>query len=59
MNRVRETARKLGVEESTIRSWILRRRIAFVKIGRSVRVTDDEINRVIRENTIPARAEGR
>lgn len=55
MNRVRQAAVKWGVEESTVRSWILRRKIAYVKIGRSVRISDAEIERVIRENTIPAR----
>jgi excisionase family DNA binding protein len=50
---VRTTAERLGLKEPTIRLWISLGKIAYVKLGRSVRVSEEEISRLIRENTIP------
>lgn len=53
---VSEAARRLAMKESTIRAWLLTRRIAKVKLGRrAVRVPLSEIERLIKEGTIPAR----
>jgi excisionase family DNA binding protein len=52
---VEQAARELGLKESTIRAWLLRRKISFVKLGRCVRISREEVNRLIKENTIPAR----
>lgn len=53
---VKEVAERLNVRESTIRAWLLRRRrLSIVKVGRCVRIPADEIDRLINENTIPAR----
>lgn len=52
---IAEAARRLGLKEGTVRLWISRRKIAHVKLGRAVRVPQEEIERLIRENTIPAR----
>lgn len=54
MNTVTEAARQWGVQESTVRRWVLRHRIMHVKIGRSVRIPAGEIRRVIEEGTVPA-----
>jgi len=51
---VYEAAKILGLRESTIRDWILRRRITFAKLGRSVRIPQSEIDRLIEASTIPA-----
>lgn len=60
---VAEAARILGIKESTIRSWILKRRIGYVKLGRRlVRIPQKEVDRLIAEGTIPrqeVRREGR
>jgi excisionase family DNA binding protein len=50
-----EVGQRLGLKPATIRMWIAKRRLAHVKLGRSVRVPQTEIDRMIRENTIPAR----
>ncbi len=55
---VAETARRLGLKEGTVRMWISRRRLAHLKIGRAVRVPEEEVERIIRENTSPAHTEG-
>ncbi|MBZ5565683.1 MAG: helix-turn-helix domain-containing protein [Acidobacteriia bacterium] len=53
---VAEAAQELGLKESTIRAWLLRRKhIRFVKLGRAVRISREEVDRLIRENTIPTR----
>jgi len=52
---VEEAAKELGLKPSTIRAWILRRRITYVKLNRAVRIPRAEVERIIREGTIPAR----
>jgi excisionase family DNA binding protein len=54
---VREAAEILGLRESTVRAWLLRRKIACVKLSaRCVRIPREEVDRLIRDNLIPARA---
>jgi excisionase family DNA binding protein len=50
---------RTGMKPSTVRAWILRRRISVVRFGRSVRISEDELSRLIREGTTPARGESR
>ena len=52
---VAQVAQHLGLKESTIRKWVMCRRIRYVKLGRCVRIPHAEVDRLIRENTIPAR----
>lgn len=53
--RVDESADRLGMKVVTIRSWIAKRKIGFVRLGRSIRIPESEIARLISENTVPAR----
>jgi excisionase family DNA binding protein len=46
----------MGLKEATIRVWIARRKLAFVKLGRAVRVPQEAIEAMITDNTVPARA---
>lgn len=57
--RVPEVAKRLGLCEATIRIWLARRRIPFVKCGRAVRVPAEAVEDFIRKNTVPARTEVR
>ena len=50
-----EAAHELGVKESTVRAWIARRRLGFVKLGRCVRIPRSELERIVRQGTVPAR----
>jgi excisionase family DNA binding protein len=52
---VTEVANRLGLKPGTIRLWIAQRKMAYVKLSRAVRVPESEVERLIRENTIPAR----
>ena len=53
---VEQAAEQLGLKVATMRSWILRRKISYAKVGgKSVRIPEEEIQRIIREGTVPAR----
>jgi excisionase family DNA binding protein len=51
---VAEASRRLGLKEGTIRLWIYQRKLGHVKLGRCVRVPESEIDRLVRENLMPA-----
>ena len=55
LNRVDEACAKLNIKEPTLRRWILLRKVTYVKIGRSVRIPESEINRIIVEGTVKMR----
>jgi excisionase family DNA binding protein len=51
-----EVAHRLTMKESTIRAWLLARRLSHVRIGRrAVRIPVGEVERIIEEGTIAAR----
>jgi excisionase family DNA binding protein len=51
-----QVAERLSMKESTIRAWLLARRLSHVRVGRrAVRVPVSEIERIIAEGSIPAR----
>lgn len=54
--RVEEAADFLNVKPSTVRSWLLKRKLSSVHVGnRAVRIPLEELERLIVENTVPAR----
>jgi excisionase family DNA binding protein len=54
---INEAAESLGLRPSTLRKWrLMRRHLGFVQIGRSVRVRQSELQRLIAANTVPARS---
>ena len=54
--RVEEFAARLNIKPSTARAWLLRRRIAKIRVGsRAIRIPASEVDRIIAEGTIPAR----
>lgn len=54
--RIAAAAQRLEMKEAGVRGWILRRKIAVVKLSpRAIRIPESEIERIIRERTIPAR----
>lgn len=52
---VAESAKRLGLKEPTLRLWLSQRRLAYCKLGRAVRIPQEEVERLIRENLVPAR----
>ncbi|MBK7485390.1 MAG: helix-turn-helix domain-containing protein [Nitrospira sp.] len=58
---IREAAKRLGLKESTIRKYILKRQIAYVKPSvRAVRIPIEELERILAAGLRPAipQAEG-
>jgi excisionase family DNA binding protein len=54
--RVEEAAEYLNLKPSTIRAWLLRRKLASVRVSaRAVRIPLDAVESLVSENTIPAR----
>jgi excisionase family DNA binding protein len=51
-----ETAAMLRLRPSTIRAWVLRRRLAYVKVGRLVRVRRSDVEELIAASLVPARS---
>jgi excisionase family DNA binding protein len=52
---VRQVAEILNLKESTIRAWLLRRRLPRVNCGRAVRIPAEAIAQFIERNTVPAK----
>ena len=52
---IREAANRLGLKESTIRKYILKRQIAYVKPSvRAVRIPNEELERILAAGLRPA-----
>lgn len=49
-----EAAGRLGMKVVTLRMWAARRKIARCKIGRSVRIPESEVEKLIEHSLIPA-----
>jgi hypothetical protein len=58
LNSLPQAAEQLGVTVNCLRGWIYRRAVAYVKVGRAVRISDETIQRIIDRGTMPA-LEGR
>ena len=52
---VQETAEALRIRPSTVRAWVLRRKINTFRVGRAVRISADEIKRVLEDGLRPAK----
>jgi excisionase family DNA binding protein len=55
--RIVEAAGATGLSQATWRSWILQGKVSVVRLGRSVRISEEEISRLIRKGTTPARGQ--
>lgn len=49
-----EAAEYLGLKASTVRQWVWLRKIDCVRVGRSVRIAQDVLDRLIESGTTPA-----
>jgi excisionase family DNA binding protein len=54
LNTLPQAAEQLGVSVKCLRSWIYRRSIPYVKVGRAVRISDETIEKIINRGTMPA-----
>lgn len=51
---IKDAAQELGLAPITLRTWIAQRRIGSVKLGRSIRIKSDELDRLVERGSIPA-----
>jgi excisionase family DNA binding protein len=54
---IEKTAELLGLKPPTVRAWMARRKIGFVRLGRAVRIPAVEIERLILAGTVPAKVD--
>jgi excisionase family DNA binding protein len=54
-----EAATLLRLRPSTLRAWVLRRKIAYVKVGRLVRVRRCDIDGLIVDSVVPPQERAR
>jgi excisionase family DNA binding protein len=52
-----ESAKYLRLKPSTIRAWLLRRRVAFIKMGGRVLLRRSDLDKLIASSIVPARVE--
>lgn len=52
--RIREAEERTGIREATWRAWVSQGKVGCVRLGRAVRIPEEEIIRLIREGTTPA-----
>jgi excisionase family DNA binding protein len=50
-----EAASALRLKVSTLRAWVLRRKLPYLKIGRLVRVRRTDLDALITASVVPAR----
>jgi excisionase family DNA binding protein len=51
---VAEAGERLGLSTATIRAWVWRRQIEYIRLGRSIRISDAVIADLIEKGTTPA-----
>jgi excisionase family DNA binding protein len=51
-----EAAALLRLKVSTVRDWVLKRRIAYVKVGRLVRIRRSDVDTLLAASLVPARS---
>jgi excisionase family DNA binding protein len=52
---VAQAAQMLGLQEGTVRDWILKRKISYLKLnGKAVRIRPEVIERLLAESEVPA-----
>ena len=50
---IAEAAAALGIKEATVRAWVSKRKITYVKLGRLVRIPSQEIKMLIERGECP------
>jgi excisionase family DNA binding protein len=55
---IKEASEYLNIKESRLRASVFRREIAFVKIGRLVRFSIDDLEKYVKERHVKAALDG-
>lgn len=54
---IKSAAERLGLSVSAVRSWVLRRKISYHKVGGAVRIPASEVERILKDGYVPAKKE--
>ena len=54
---IAEAAAMLRLRPSTVRAWILRRKVPYCKVGRLVRIRRADVEAIVAQSLVPARPE--
>ncbi len=54
LNSPKKAAERLDVKPECIYGWIAARKIPFVRVGRLVKISDETIDTLISQGTVPA-----
>jgi excisionase family DNA binding protein len=54
---IREAAERTGHRESTYRAWVLNRKLPFYKVGRSIRISESDLDQMVEKSRVPAEAD--
>ncbi len=54
---IAEASALLRLRPSTLRAWILRRKLPYCKVGRLVRIRRADVEALIADSVVPARAD--
>ena len=52
---LRECAERTGNKVSTWRAWVLRRKVPYYKLSRSIRIAESDLDHMIEQARVPAR----
>lgn len=51
-----EAAVRLGLKPATVRDWIWRRKVGYIRVGaRAIRISEKTIQEILERGTVPAR----
>lgn len=56
--RIPQAARLLGIRPKTLRDWVWRRKVTFVKVGKGVAFRPSDLRDFIERNVVKGSAEG-
>jgi excisionase family DNA binding protein len=51
---VQQAARELALSVYTLRAWIASRRVAYIRLGRTIRIPHEEVDRLLDAGFVPA-----
>jgi excisionase family DNA binding protein len=55
--RIPDAARVLGIKQKTLRDWVWRRKISFIKVGKGVAFRPSDLREFIEKNVVKQESE--
>ena len=55
MLKIPDAAERLGIQSSTVRNWVMKRKIGYVRVGGAIRIPLTEVERILESGWVPAK----